>query len=76
VNEGELDEKKQLRLGEMILKLHDGELEDRYFLRMQKWLECDRGALRYYAEFVQLCASLRLIYGGEIKPKIPCEASV
>jgi hypothetical protein len=57
----ELDTKEakdHLRLGEMILKLQDGELEERYFLRMQKWLMCDEKALRYYLEFMGVCAGL------------------
>ena len=53
--------KRELRLGTLILKMMDGELEERYFLRMQKWLSCDERALGYYIEFVQLCACLHLM---------------
>jgi hypothetical protein len=62
------EEKDKLRLGEMILKLQDGELEERYFLRMQKWLMCDDKALRYYIEFTQLCAGLYLTFNETRDP--------
>ena len=61
-------EKDKLRLGEMILKLQDGELEERYFLRMQKWLMCDEKALQYYVEFMQVCAGLYLTFNKTREP--------
>jgi len=60
--------KDKLRLGEMILKLQDGEFEERYFLRMQKWLMCDEKALRYYVEFMQLCAELYITFNKNREP--------
>ena len=62
------DEKDKLRLGEMILKLQDGELEERYFLRMQKWLMCDERALRYYVDFMGVCAGLYLTFNKMREP--------
>ena len=48
------------RLGIMLLKLQDGALEDRYLLRMEKWLLCDEAAMRYYVDFQSLTAMLHL----------------
>ena len=62
------EEKDKLRLGEMILKLQDDELEERYFLRMEKWLMCDEKALRHYVEFMQVCAGLYLTYNETREP--------
>ena len=52
------DNTKYLRLGEMILKAQDGELEQRTLLRMEKWLMCDEQALRYYVDFQNLSVLL------------------
>lgn len=62
------EDKEQLRLAEMILKLQEGTLEERYFLRMQKWMMCDEKALRYYVEFMQLCAELYHIFNKNREP--------
>lgn len=48
------------RLGTMLLKLQDGVLEDRYLLRMEKWLLCDKAAMRYYVDFQSLTAMLHV----------------
>ena len=48
------------RLGVMLLKAQDGVLEDRYLLRMEKWLLCDVSALRYYVDFQSLTAILSM----------------
>ncbi|HRS70444.1 MAG TPA: hypothetical protein P5175_01210 [Anaerohalosphaeraceae bacterium] len=45
-------------LGIMILKMQDGVLEKRYFLRMEKWLLCDPAAVEYYIDFQMLTALL------------------
>lgn len=55
------------RLGEMILKMQDGVLEQKYMSRLGKWLSCDEKALRYYVEFNQLSALLRSFYGKKQK---------
>ena len=56
------EEKKYLCLGEMILRLQDNDLEERYFLRMQKWLLIDPKALNYYCEHIFLCANLYCLF--------------
>ena len=48
------------RLGVMLLKAQDGVLEDRYLLRMEKWLLCDASAMRYYIDFQSLTAMLSM----------------
>ncbi len=53
------------RLGIMLLKAHDGALEDRYFLRMEKWLLCDEAALRYYVDFQSLTAMLSMHFNPD-----------
>ncbi len=53
-----LQENKQLRLGVMILKMQDGDLEPRYVQRLGKWLGCDEQALRYYVDFQGITAML------------------
>lgn len=51
------------RLGEMILKMQDGLLEQRYVSRLGKWILSDEKALKFYIEFNQLSAMLRQTYG-------------
>lgn len=53
------------RLGILILKLLDGLLERRYFLRMEKWLKADDDARRYYVDFIQLTVALQYYYHPE-----------
>ena len=53
------------RLGTMLLKLQDGVLEDRYLLRMEKWLLCDKAAMRYYVDFQSLTAMLYLHFNHD-----------
>lgn len=59
------EEKKYERLGVMILKAQDGELERRHVLRMEKWLLSDPQALRYYVDFQSLSAMLYLHFNPE-----------
>jgi hypothetical protein len=59
------EEKKYERLGIMLLKAQDGELEHRYALRMGKWLSSDPQALRYYVDFQSLSAMLSLHFNPE-----------
>lgn len=54
--------KKQERLGVMILKIQEGELEQRYMRRLGKWLQCDEQALRYYVDFQRISAMLHFHY--------------
>ena len=53
------------RLGVMLLKAQDGVLEDRYLLRMEKWLLCDEKALRYHVDFQSLAAMLRVHFNPD-----------
>lgn len=58
---------KHSRLGQMILRLQDGDLEQRYVHRLEKWLLADQEALKYYVEFSHLCADLHFMLGKKNK---------
>jgi hypothetical protein len=69
-----IEDKKNERLGVMLLKLQDGDLEERYQHRMEKWLACDPNALRYYVDFQQLSALLYLHFNpNRFRALMPCE---
>jgi len=51
-----------IRLGQLILRMHDGDLETRYIHRLERWLMADPEALDYYVQFTWLCTSLSLLY--------------
>ena len=51
------------KLGALILRLQDGELEKKYLMRLEKWMLADIDAVRYYVEFTNLCGMLRMFYG-------------
>ena len=55
-------DKKHERLGVMVLKMQDGQLDQRYFLRFEKWLLADPDALHYYIDFQNLSALLHIHY--------------
>ena len=57
-NDTESVSDKYSRLGQLILRLQDGDLEKRYVLRFEKWLLTDRDALEYYVDFTNICAGL------------------
>jgi hypothetical protein len=46
----------------MLLKLQDGDLEERYQHRLEKWLACDQSALRHYVDFQTLTAMLHMYF--------------
>ncbi|MEN8127665.1 MAG: hypothetical protein ABFR90_07650 [Planctomycetota bacterium] len=52
--------KKYERLGVMLLQVQDGVLEERYLRRMEKWLLCDKAALRHYVDFQTLTVLLQM----------------
>lgn len=56
------EESRHERLGIMLLKAQDGVLEDRYMMRMEKWILCDEAALRYYVDFQNLTALLHTYF--------------
>lgn len=58
---------KYERLSEMILKMQDGQLEQRYVSRLGKWLLCDEQALRYYVEFCNLSTMLYMTFSEKQK---------
>lgn len=53
------------RLGIFILKLLDGVLERRTFLRLEKWLLSDTSARHYYIDFMTLTTMLHLYYNPD-----------
>lgn len=72
-----LEEKKNERLGILILKAQEGELEHRYLLRMEKWLLSDPQALRYYVDFQSLTAMLYLHFNpGRFSENPICEQTL
>lgn len=54
--------KRLERLGILLLKLQDGELEGKFVHRLEKWLRADPEALTYYVDFMMLCAVLRCYF--------------
>ena len=79
VDDGPLDSeaKKEERLGVLLLKAQDDVLENRYLLRMQKWLLCDENALRYYVDFQHLTALLHFHFNPNLfHVHPPCETTV
>jgi hypothetical protein len=60
-----LEDTKNERLGIMLLKMQDGALEQRYVLRLEKWLMCDKKALRYYVDFQSLTAMLSMHFNPD-----------
>jgi hypothetical protein len=56
-------EKWEVDLGALILRLQDDTIEKKDFARLQKQIITDARALRYYVEFIYLCAGLRILLG-------------
>ena len=54
----DLQTRRHERLGIMLLKLQDGDLETRYIRRLEKWLLTDPIALQFYVDFMNLSALL------------------
>ena len=52
----------QQRLGIMILKLQDDQLQQKYLSRLENWLLADPQALNFYVEFTQLTAGLQCMH--------------
>lgn len=63
------------RLGILLLKLQDGQLEDRFVRRLEKWLRADPEAMEYYLEFMMLSALLHLHFHPETLKSPVLEAS-
>lgn len=60
-----LPEDKFSKLGFLLLKLQDNDLEEKHFATLQKWLSCDTEALQYYIEFQNLSSLLFSHYHPE-----------
>jgi hypothetical protein len=58
-------EDKFTKLGYLLLKMQEGDLEEKHFETLQKWLDCDREALDFYLEFQDLSAMLYSYYQPE-----------
>lgn len=54
------------RLGILLLKLQDGQLEGKFVHRLEKWLRADPEALEYYLEFMMLSTLLRFHFHPEM----------
>lgn len=61
-----LQDKRNERLGILLLKMQDGFLETRHFHRLEQWLRADETARRYYVEFIGLSALLHLHFNPGI----------
>lgn len=57
--------RRQERLAVQLLKLQDGQLDQRIINRLEKWLLADPDSLEYYIDFMMLTALLRLHFHPE-----------
>jgi hypothetical protein len=55
------DRKDFLQLGELILQTQDGNIKKSDFHKLENWLLTDSHALKYYVEFMWLCAGLHTL---------------
>lgn len=55
-------ERRRQRLGDLFLRLQDGQLPEQSFRHLERRLLTDREALDYYVEFMHLSAMLHLHY--------------
>ncbi len=65
-----------LRLGQLILRMQDGDLEQRYIHRLEQWLMADPQALNYYIQFTWICTGLHLLYNPRkswLSENVACE---
>ena len=67
---------QQQKLGIMILKLQDHELEQTQFSRLQEWIINDRRALRFFVEFAQISESLRGMFTKKQATETPMMANI
>jgi hypothetical protein len=56
-------EKWELDLGTLILRLQDGNIEKKDFVRLENQILTDARASRYYVEIIHICAGLHLLLG-------------
>jgi hypothetical protein len=65
-----LPDDKYSKLGFLLLKLQEGDLEERHFDTLMKWLNSDQEALQYYINFQNLSALLFSHYHPEHAQKV------
>lgn len=58
------------KIGYLLLRMQDGELEEQQCRIMEEWLSSDQEALKYYAEFQQLNAMLYEYFHPERAEKL------
>jgi hypothetical protein len=61
--------RRRERLAVLLLKLQDGQLDQRVVRRLEKWLLADPDSLEYYVDFMSLCALLRLHFSPDLSGK-------
>lgn len=58
------------KLGTLILRLQDGDMEPKHFSHIEKQLLEDADALKYYTEFTLLCCMLRELFSCKAENKL------
>lgn len=58
--------RRQERLAVQLLKLQDGQLDQRVVNRLGKWLLADSDSLEYYIDFMMLTALLRIHFNPDL----------
>lgn len=53
------------QLGRWILQMQDGNLKESEFNKLQNTLSKDTDALKYYVEFMQVCAGLHMLFNPQ-----------
>jgi hypothetical protein len=61
------------RLGILLLKLQEGQLEGKYVHRLEKWLLSEPEALEYYLDFMMLSTLLRFHFHPELTSVLAIE---
>jgi hypothetical protein len=59
-----------LKLSEWILQTQDGDIKESEFLKLEHCLLTDHEALKYYVEFMQLCAGLHMMFNKIPTPSL------
>lgn len=62
--------RRRERLGILLLKMQDGQLDQRSVGRLEKWLLSDPEVLEYYIDFMTLCALLRCHFHPDLAEKM------
>lgn len=59
------EDRRKERLGVLLLRLQENDLEPRFIRRLEKWLLADHESLNYYVDFMSLTALLHLHFHPE-----------